>query len=80
MVKGKIAQKVIWSKSACDLMASGVTPQQAAEAMIQYLAQRVNGQGGIILMNPKGEFGCAYNTLQMGRAWVTPEGEIVAFV
>lgn len=78
--RGEDIMKVILSKSACDLMASGVAPQQAAEAMIQYLAQRVNGQGGIILMNPQGEVGCAYNSLRMGRAWVTPQGEIVAFV
>lgn len=78
--RGEDIMKVILSKSACDLMAGGLAPQPAAESIIRYLAQRVNGQGGIILMNPRGEVGCAYNSLRMGRAWVNPTGEIVAFV
>ncbi|MCL4301102.1 MAG: isoaspartyl peptidase/L-asparaginase [Anaerolineae bacterium] len=78
--RGEDIMKVILCKSACDTMAGGLVPQQAAESIIHYLAQRVNGRGGIILMNPKGEVGCAYNTLRMGRAWVNPDGEIVAFV
>ncbi len=78
--RGEDLMKIVISKSACDLMAGGLAPQPAAEAIIRYLAQRVNGRGGIILMNPRGEVGCAYNTLRMGRAWVKPDGEIVAFV
>ncbi|GIK43752.1 MAG: peptidase T [Chloroflexota bacterium] len=78
--RGEDIMKIILCKSACDAMAGGLVPQQAAESIIQYLARRVNGRGGIILMNPKGEVGCAYNTLRMGRAWVNPNGEMVAFV
>ncbi len=77
---GEGIMKIILSKSACDLMAGGLAPQLAADAIIRRLAERVKGRGGVILMNPEGKVGCAYNTLRMGRAWVNPDGEIVAFV
>lgn len=78
--RGEDIMKIILSKSACDLMAGGLAPQAAADAIIRRLAERVKGQGGVILMNPEGEVGCAYNTLRMGRAWINQDGEIVAFV
>jgi L-asparaginase / beta-aspartyl-peptidase len=77
---GEEIMKIILSKSACDLMAGGLAPQLAADAIMRRLVERVKGRGGVILMNPQGEVGHAYNTLRMGRAWVNPDGEIVALV
>lgn len=78
--KGEDLIKIIFSKSACDLMATGLTPQQAADGIIRRLADRVDGHGGIILMNPRGEVGYAFNTQRMACAWVNADGSIEAEV
>jgi beta-aspartyl-peptidase (threonine type) len=75
---GESLMKIVISKTACDLIATGCNAQQAAEAAIKRLAERVNGLGGIIVLDHRGNVGCAYNTPRMARAWVTPEGEIAA--
>lgn len=75
---GESLMKIVISKSACDLMASGATGQQAADIVIKRLSERVNGRGGIIVIDREGRVGHAFNTTRMARAWVTPEGEIVA--
>ena len=76
--KGEDLMKIIICKSACDLMATGTTAQAAADEIIQSLTRRVDGEGGIILMNPQGEIGWAYNTKRMTCGWVTPDGQILA--
>jgi len=75
---GESLMKIVISKTACDLIAAGGTAQQAAEGAIQRLAERVNGLGGLIVIDPQGRVGCAYNTPRMARAWVTSDGNIVA--
>jgi len=46
-------------------------PWAAAQAAIQELADRVNGQGGIILLSPDGRPGWHHNTPHMSRAYRT---------
>jgi beta-aspartyl-peptidase (threonine type) len=48
-------------------VASGVAPQQAAQAAIRYLYERLGGHGGIILLDASGRCGIAHNT--PGMAW-----------
>ncbi len=74
--RGEDLMKIVFSKTACDLMGSGLAPQAAAEAALRRLEQRVQGVGGIILMNPGGEVGSACNTSHMVRAWFSAEGEL----
>lgn len=54
-------------KWATDRVASGVTPELAAQQAISYLFTRLGGHGGIILLGPDGQFGLAHNT--PGMAW-----------
>lgn len=69
---GEALMKVVFSKTACDFMACGLHPQRAAEQALHLLESRVgpNSQGGIILLNPRGEVGCAYNTSHMVHACI----------
>jgi beta-aspartyl-peptidase (threonine type) len=69
---GEALMKVVFSKTACDFMACGLHPQRAAEQVLHLLESRVgpNSQGGIILLNPRGEVGCAYNTSHMVHACI----------
>ena len=46
-------------------------PWAAAQAAIQELSDRVNGQGGIILLSPEGRPGWHHNTPHMSRAYRT---------
>ena len=74
---GEALMKVLFSKSACDLMGSGMNPQQAAEAVLRLLERRTgSSQGGIILMNPAGQVGSAFNTTHMVHACISGSNEI----
>jgi beta-aspartyl-peptidase (threonine type) len=71
---GEHLMRIVISKSACDLMGQGQHPQQAAEAIMRRLEERVpGGIGGIILMDPQGRVGAAYNTHHMVHAWISSE-------
>ncbi len=69
---GEALMKVMFSKTACDLMGSGMSPQQAAEQVLRLLERRTGpSQGGIVLINPAGEVGSAFNTSHMVHACIS---------
>lgn len=75
---GEKISRIVMAKRCIDRLALGdVTPQQAAEESVAYLFQRVQGEGGLIVLSRDGEIGCAFNTPRMSRAWVTPDGAYV---
>ncbi len=76
---GESLMKIVISKTVCDLIGNGSTAEEAAKAAIKRLAERVqNGRGGVIAIDREGRPGFAYNSPRMARAWVTPDGSIVA--
>jgi L-asparaginase / beta-aspartyl-peptidase len=64
---GEPIMKLVLAKWAADRVESGSLPEWVAEEAMNYLKQRVNGHGGIILLDTKGRFGIAHNTPRM--AW-----------
>ena len=64
---GEPIMKLVLGKWAVDRVAAGASPQEAAQAAIDYLFGRLGGHGGIILLGPDGRAGLAYNTPRM--AW-----------
>jgi L-asparaginase / beta-aspartyl-peptidase len=78
--RGEDLIRIVASKAVCDLMGRSLAPQEAAQRVIAYLGDRVQGQGGLIAMSPGGVVGAAYNTARMARAWMDPDGSIVARV
>lgn len=72
---GETLMRVVISKTACDLMALGLPAPTAAEAAIRLLAERVDGRGGLIAVDPAGRIGIAHNTPHMSWAWT--DGEVV---
>jgi len=64
---GEPIMKLVLAKWAADRVASGNLPQWVAAEAMNYLKDRVNGHGGIILLDAQGRFGISHNTPRM--AW-----------
>ena len=61
--------KLVLAKWATDHVTADVPPAQVAPAAIHYLHRRLNGHGGIILLDCRGRVGMAHNTPRMAWAW-----------
>lgn len=66
---GEPIMKLVLAKWAADRVASGNLPQWVAAEAMNYLKDRVNGHGGIILLDAQGRFGIAHNTPRMAWAF-----------
>ncbi len=64
---GEPIMKLVLGKWACDRLYTSALPAEVAEQAIAYLKKRVNGHGGMILLDRQGRFGIAHNTPRM--AW-----------
>jgi beta-aspartyl-peptidase (threonine type) len=66
---GEPIMKLVLAKWTADRIQAGNLPEWAAQEAMNYLQQRVNGHGGIIVLNPEGHFGIAHNTPRMAWAY-----------
>ena len=71
---GEPMMKLVLGKWAADRVRAGAHPQQAAQEAIFYLHRRLNGHGGLILLDQRGRFGIHHNTPRMAWAWRSGEG------
>jgi L-asparaginase / beta-aspartyl-peptidase len=71
---GEPIMKLVLAKWAADRVAAGNLPQWAAAEAMNYLKDRVNGHGGIILLDSQGRTGIAHNTPRMAWALRTHDG------
>jgi beta-aspartyl-peptidase (threonine type) len=62
--------RVVLAHRAIEIMNSGVGPSEAAQQAIRGLESRTGGRGGVILLDPKGELGYAFNTPHMAHAYL----------
>jgi L-asparaginase / beta-aspartyl-peptidase len=72
---GEPIMKLVLAKWAADRVASGSLPEWAAAEAIRHLETRVNGHGGIILLDARGRYGIRHNTPRMAWAIKTMHGE-----
>ena len=70
---GEALMRVVISKQVCDFVADGLPAQQACAAAIVMLAERVQGEGGVIAIDARGQIGAAYNTDAMPHAYARGE-------
>jgi len=70
---GEPIMKLVLAKWAADRVESGSLPEWVAPEAMNYLKQRLNGHGGIILLDALGRFGIAHNTPRMAWAIRTTE-------
>jgi len=64
---GEPIMKLVLAKWTADRVLAGNLPEWAAQEAMNYLKQRLNGHGGIIVLNAAGQVGIAHNTPRM--AW-----------
>jgi beta-aspartyl-peptidase (threonine type) len=66
---GEPIMKLVLAKWTADRVLAGNLPGWAAEEAMNCLQQRLNGHGGIIVLNAQGQVGIAHNTPRM--AWAS---------
>ena len=74
---GEPIMKLVLGKWATDRVERGALPATAAREAIGYLSSRVNGHGGMILLDAVGRYGIAHNTPRMAWGVRTNSGEQV---
>jgi beta-aspartyl-peptidase (threonine type) len=72
---GEPIMKLVLAKWTADRVSAGNLPEWAAQEAMNYLKQRLNGHGGIIALNARGQFGIAHNTPRMAWACKTVKKE-----
>jgi len=72
---GEPIMKLVLAKWTADRVAAGNLPEWAAQEAMNHLKQRLNGHGGIIVLNALGQFGIAHNTPRMAWACKTVKKE-----
>jgi beta-aspartyl-peptidase (threonine type) len=72
---GEPIMKLVLAKWTADRVSAGNLPEWAAQEAMNYLKQRLNGHGGIIVLNAQGQFGIAHNTPRMAWASKTVKKE-----
>jgi L-asparaginase / beta-aspartyl-peptidase len=77
---GEPIMKLVLAKWTVDRISAGNMPEWAAQEAMNYLQQRVNGHGGIIVLDPSGHFGIAHNTPRMAWAYRTVHKQDVGIV
>ena len=72
---GEPIMKLVLAKWTADRVLAGNLPEWAAQEAMNNLQQRLNGHGGIIVLNAQGQFGIAHNTPRMAWAYKTVQKE-----
>jgi len=72
---GEPIMKLVLAKWAADRVGAGNLPEWAAAESMNYLKSRVNGHGGIILLDTRGRFAISHNTPRMAWASKTTKDE-----
>jgi beta-aspartyl-peptidase (threonine type) len=74
---GEPFMKLVLAKWVADRVAGGAPPQQTAAEAMSYLKSRLNGHGGMIVLDRQGRIGMAHNTPRMAVGWKRGKEEFV---
>jgi len=85
---GEAIMKIVMAKTAAEFLRhpplgnspSDDIPQAAAQASVRLLAERVQGTGGLILLDRRGRPGFAFNTPRMAYGYVAADGALAVCV
>jgi isoaspartyl peptidase/L-asparaginase-like protein (Ntn-hydrolase superfamily) len=70
--------RIVISKTVCDLVAGGLSAQSACDTAIRLLAERTQGEGGLIAVDNRGGIGVSFNTGGMPHAYAAGRNAIVS--
>lgn len=68
---GEQLMQVVLAKTVIELLGAGLSADEAAQAAIDTLGERVGGEGGCIVVDRTGSVGWAHNSSQMACAFRT---------
>lgn len=68
---GEAIMKVILARLILFHMEQGKSPQEASDLALTYMKERVNGLGGVVVVDPKGTWAARFSSLQM--AWAAAQ-------
>jgi L-asparaginase / beta-aspartyl-peptidase len=68
---GEAIMQVVLAKTVVEFLAAGLHPDDAAKQAIDLLGQRVDGEGGCIVIDNNGQVGWAHNSTDMPCAVMT---------
>jgi L-asparaginase / beta-aspartyl-peptidase len=68
---GEAIMQVVLAKTVVEFLAMGLHPDDAAKQAIELLGQRVQGEGGCIVIDDDGQVGWAHNSTDMPCAVMT---------
>jgi beta-aspartyl-peptidase (threonine type) len=71
---GEPMMKLVLAKWTADRVESGTAPQDATQHALYYMKSRLEGHGGIIVVDGRGRIGIAHNTPRMAWAVSTKQG------
>jgi beta-aspartyl-peptidase (threonine type) len=69
---GEGIMRVLLTKGAVDFLATELHPREAARMALETL-DRVEGKGGLIMLDRRGRVAIVFNTPRMARGWATAE-------
>ncbi len=72
---GEPIMKLVLAKWAADRVGGSGAPDAVAQEAMTYLKRRLNGHGGMILLDARGRFGIAHSTPRMAWAYKNTERE-----
>ena len=72
---GEPIMKLVLAKWATDRVRTGGSPDAVASEAMFYLEQRLQGHGGVILLDQRGRFGVGHSTPRMAWAFRSTESE-----
>jgi beta-aspartyl-peptidase (threonine type) len=67
---GEYFIRLLLARRACEFLAHGMSAQAAADAAIRLLAERLGGDGGLILLDRQGQVGKAHNTPNLAYGYL----------
>lgn len=72
---GEAIMKVTLSRLILFHMEQGKTPEEASDLALAYMKERVEGLGGVVVVDPKGTWAARFSSLQMSWA-AAQQGEL----
>ena len=72
---GEYFVRLLLARRVCEFLGHGLSAQAAAQAAIQLLGERLGGDGGLIVIDRRGQVGLAHNSPHMSYGYLTSEME-----